>query len=210
MNYISQLNGFRRWRGEHALPASAQLMWYTLTVEQNIRLWPEEFSVSVTDLRRMMGGVSVNTLRRARNVLIEAGLLEADMAAVGGEISRFRLTRLYEEKADPSPDGSPDGSADGSNDGSTDGSTDPSKSAKTPENQAPEPPLKPKTPNVINVKNNSGVPREGEQNGRSVGSRLAGNVGPVPGIRAGGAAGAGRSRSRPGATDWRREQQQGL
>jgi hypothetical protein len=165
MNYISQLNGFRRWRGEHMLPASAQLLWYTLTGEQNIRLWPEEFSVSVTDLRRMMGGVSVNTLRRARNVLIEAGLLKADMATVGGEISHFRLTQLYEEMADPSPDGS----ADGSNDGSPDGSTDPSKSATTPVNQASEPLLKPKTPNVINLINTSGVPKEGEQNGRKIG-----------------------------------------
>ena len=214
MNYISQLNGFRRWRGEHTLPASAQLLWYTLTGEQNIRLWPEEFSLSVTDLRRMMGGVSVNTLRRARNVLIEAGLLEADMATVGGEISHFRLTQLYEDKADPSPDGSPDGSADGSNDrspdGSLDGSADPSKSAKTPKNQDSEPLLKPKTKNVINVINTSGVTKEGEQDGRSVGSRLAGNVGPIPKIRARSAASAGRARSRPGSTDWRREQQHGL
>ena len=124
MNYISQLNGFRRWRGEHTLPASAQLLWYTLTGEQNIRLWPLEFSLSVTDLRRMMGGVSVNTFRRARNFLIEAGLLEADMAAVGGEISRFRLKPLYEEKTDPSGDGSPDGSSDGSADRSPNGSRD--------------------------------------------------------------------------------------
>ena len=35
MNYISQLNGFRRWRGQHALSPFAQLLWYSLTVEQN-------------------------------------------------------------------------------------------------------------------------------------------------------------------------------
>ena len=40
MNYIRQLNSFWRWRREHAIPASAQLLWYTLTSEQNQRLWP--------------------------------------------------------------------------------------------------------------------------------------------------------------------------
>ena len=38
MNYIRQLNSFWRWRREHAIPASAQLLWYTLTSEQNQRL----------------------------------------------------------------------------------------------------------------------------------------------------------------------------
>lgn len=46
MNYIGQMNGFRRWRREHVLPSLAQLLWYTLTTEQNQRIWPEEFEMS--------------------------------------------------------------------------------------------------------------------------------------------------------------------
>ena len=57
MNYIHQLNGFRRWRGQHALSPFAQLLWYSLTVEQNHRLWPERFSISSNDLRQIIGGV---------------------------------------------------------------------------------------------------------------------------------------------------------
>ena len=81
MNYICQMNAFWRWRREHELPASAQLLWYTLTAEQNHRRWTEEFELSVTTVRALMGGVSVNTFRRARDILVQCGLLEVKMAA---------------------------------------------------------------------------------------------------------------------------------
>ena len=144
MNYICQMNGFWRWRREHELPASAQLLWYTLTAEQNHRLWVVEFELSVTALRALMGGVSVNTFRRARDVLIKDGLVKVKMAAHGSEVSRFRMIQLYQERpADPSTDPSTDPSADPS----ADPSTDPSKPEPGPKNKASAASPKPKTQN---------------------------------------------------------------
>ena len=120
MNYIAQMNGFWRWRREHTLPASAQLLWYTLTIEQNHCLWAEEFEISTNVLRHEMGDVSVNTFRRARTALVRAGLLQTTMATKGGELSRFRLTQLYREKKKSPTDPSSDTSADPSSDPSAD------------------------------------------------------------------------------------------
>ena len=88
MNYIGQMNGFRRWRREHALPSLAQLLWYTLTTEQNQRIWPEEFEMSTSVLRQQMGGISVNAFRRARNALVRAGLLQATMQQFINSLSK--------------------------------------------------------------------------------------------------------------------------
>ena len=112
MNYICQLNGFRRWRGQHALPPFAQLLWYTLTLEQNNRLWPEQFTLSSANLRQLMGGIGINTLRRARNELIEAGLINAEVARYGGEVTQYQMTQLYEEVETASADPISDPSAD--------------------------------------------------------------------------------------------------
>jgi hypothetical protein len=116
MNYISQLNGFRRRRGQHALPPFAQLLWYTLTIEQNKQLWPERLTISSSDLRRIMGGIGVNTLRHARNELVKTGLIETVVAKRGGEVTQYRMIQLFEEKteqiADPSVDPIADRSAD--------------------------------------------------------------------------------------------------
>ena len=120
MNYISQLNGFRRRREQHALPPFAQLLWYTLTLEQNNRLWPEQFKLSSANLRQLMGGIGINTLRRARSELIEAGLAEAEVAKYGGEVTQYTMTKLYDEEEtvgeDPSADPTSDRSADRSED----------------------------------------------------------------------------------------------
>ena len=208
MNYIGQMNGFRRWRREHALPSLAQLLWYTLTTEQNQRIWPEEFEMSTSVLRQQMGGISVNAFRRARNALVRAGLLQATMAANGGEISRFHLTQLYREKKKSPADGSADPSANPSPDPS-----EPSNPSSNPgggqvQNLKPKN-VKPEGDKPGSDKSGSGA-KEDNQNGRTEGSRLAGDAGPVPKIRPRSAAGAGRSRSRPGPTDWRREQEHGL
>jgi hypothetical protein len=116
MNYISQLNGFRRRRGQHALPPFSQQLWYTQTIEQNKQLWPERLTISSSDLRRIMGGIGVNTLRHARNELVKTGLIETVVAKRGGEVTQYRMIQLFEEKteqiADPSVDPIADRSAD--------------------------------------------------------------------------------------------------
>ena len=187
MNYIHQLNGFRRWRGQHALSPFAQLLWYSLTVEQNHRLWPERFSISSNDLRQIIGGVGPNTLRHARNELVEAGLVEATVARRGGEVTTYWMTQLYE--TDPSTDPSADPSAEAS------------ECNKTPINQPATPLLKP-----INLKTEKPECKPGrcKQDGGTIETGLASPAGQTA---ATGNPVIGSSRSR---TNWRAEPLYGL
>ena len=187
MNYISQLNGFRRWRGQHALSPFAQLLWYSLTVEQNHRLWPERFFISSTDLRQIMGGVGPNTLRHARNELIEAELVEATVATRGGQVTEYRMIQLYEEIPVAEPSREPSAEA--------------SECAKTPLNQAAAPLLKP-----INLKTVKQECKPGrcKQDGGTIERGLAS---PARQTTATGNAVTGSSRSR---TNWRAEPLYGL
>ena len=191
MNYIHQLNGFRRWRGQHALSPFAQLLWYSLTVEQNHRLWPERFAISSNDLRQIIGGVGPNTLRHARNELVEAGLVEATVARRGGEVTTYRMTQLYEEipAADPSADPSAEPSAEAS------------ECAETPINQTAAPLLKPQN---FKTEKQEVKPRRCMQDGGTIGGGLAGPAGQTAAVRHNT---AGSSRSR---TNWRAEPLYGL
>ena len=191
MNYISQLNGFRRWRGQHALSPFAQLLWYSLTVEQNHRLWPERFAISSNDLRQIIGGVGPNTLRHARNELVEAGLVEATVARRGGEVTTYRMTQLYEEipAADPSADPSAEPSAEAS------------ECAETPPNQSAAALLKPQN---LKTEKQECKPGRCKQDGGTIERGLAS---PARQTSATGNAGAGSSRSR---TRWRTEPLYGL
>lgn len=193
MNYISQLNGFRRRQGQHALPPFAQLLWYTLTIEQNKQLWPERVTISSTNLRLLMGGIGNNTLRRARSELIEAGLVEAELAKCGGEVTQYRMIQLYEEKTEQSADPSADPIADRS--------ADRSESTQKPTNQSVEPLLKP-----INLKtqNKNLKPGRCKQDGGSNSGGLASFVGQAAPIRQ---QPAGSSRT---GTDWQAEPLYGL
>jgi hypothetical protein len=193
MNYICQLNGFRRWRGQHALPPFAQLLWYTLTLEQNNRLWPEHFKLSSATLRQLMGGIGINTLRRARNELIEAELIEAEVAKYGGEVTQYHMTMLYEEEeaasVDPLADPIPDPSADRS------------EGARTPTFQPPPPLLKPQ-----NLKTTKPECKPGRcsQDGGSLGCGLAQSAEQAAAIRQ---SVAGSSRT---GVDWQAEPLYGL
>lgn len=187
MNYISQLNGFRRWRGQHALSPFAQLLWYSLTVEQNHRLWPERFCISSTDLRQIMGGVGPNTLRHARSELIEAELVEATVATCGGQVTEYRMIQLYEEIPAAEPSREPSAEA--------------SECNKTPINQPATPLLKP-----INLKTEKPECKPGrcKQDGGTIERGLAS---PARQTTATGNASSGSSRSR---TNWRAEPLYGL
>ena len=191
MNYISQLNGFRRWRGQHALSPFAQLLWYSLTVEQNMRLWPERFCISSNDLRQIMGGVGPNTLRHARNELVEAGLVEATVAKRGGEVTEYRMIQLYEEipAVDPSAEPSREPSAEAS------------ECDETPVNRAAAPLLKP-----INLKTEKQECKPGrcKQDGGTIERGLAS---PARQTTATGNSVVVSSRSR---TNWRAEPLYGL
>jgi len=191
MNYISQLNGFRRWRGQHALSPFAQLLWYSLTVEQNHRLWPERFCISSTDLRQIMGGVGPNTLRHARSELIEAELVEATVATCGGQVTEYRMVQLYEEIPVAEPFAEP----------SREPSAEASECVKTPLYKPATPLLKP-----INLKTEKQESKPGrcKQDGGPIERGLASTARQTA---AKGHVDAGSSRSR---TNWSAEPLYGL
>ena len=191
MNYIHQLNGFRRWRGQHALSPFAQLLWYSLTVEQNHRLWPERFCISSTDLRQIMGGVGPNTLRHARSELIEAALVEATVATRGGQVTEYRMIQLYEEIPAAEPSADP----------SAEPSTEASECTETPTNQPAAPLLKPQN---LKTEKQEVKPRRCMQDGGTIGGGLAGPAGQTAAVRHN-TAGSSRSRTR-----WRTEPLYGL
>ena len=75
MNYILEINAFERRMKRQPLPTSAQLLWYKLMAFANRQRWPEWFSVDNDRLTTILGAGSDQTVRKARQQLIDAGLL---------------------------------------------------------------------------------------------------------------------------------------
>lgn len=76
MSYIDEINAFERWCEGNHLPAPAQLLWYKLMNVNNRCGWADWFSVDNRRLMMMIDTNSNTTAIRARDRLIEAGLLE--------------------------------------------------------------------------------------------------------------------------------------
>lgn len=74
IEYIKELNSFYQEMRRHPLPASAQLLWYKLMAEANIRFWPEWMLISNDQLAAILGGSS-SSARIARDDLSRAGYL---------------------------------------------------------------------------------------------------------------------------------------
>jgi len=75
MSYIDELNAFDRWCENDFLPALSQLMWYKLMALRNRLGWPEWVRVSNLRFMAMVCVDSENTFIRARDKLIEKGLV---------------------------------------------------------------------------------------------------------------------------------------
>lgn len=75
MNYILEINAFERRMKRQPLPTTAQLLWYKLMAFANRQHWPEWFSVDNDRLTTILGAGSDQTVRKARQQLIDAGLL---------------------------------------------------------------------------------------------------------------------------------------
>jgi len=74
MNYINEINGFRRHISLHPLAANAQAMWYILMHINNTCGWKEWFSVSNSRLASELQ-ISEKTVRNIRGILVERGLI---------------------------------------------------------------------------------------------------------------------------------------
>jgi hypothetical protein len=75
LNYILEINAFERRMKRQPLPTTAQLLWYKLMAFANRQHWPEWFSVDNDRLTTILGAGSDQTVRKARQQLIDAGLL---------------------------------------------------------------------------------------------------------------------------------------
>ena len=85
--------GDQRLRAKDAgapLPTTAQLLWYKLMQFANRLYWPEWFSIDNDRLTSIIGAGSDQTVRKARQQLADAGLLQFEKG-VKGRPSRYKL-----------------------------------------------------------------------------------------------------------------------
>lgn len=94
MQYISQINAFERWLETNTLGATSQLLWYKLMYKCNRCGWQEWFEVNNQRLMAEMT-ISKPTLWRARDELIESGLIEYKKGKKGLS-GKYRIVAFYE------------------------------------------------------------------------------------------------------------------
>lgn len=75
MNYIKEINSFYDWLMYNPLPTGAIALWHALIAINNKAGWAEEFTVANVVIQSMTG-LSRQGVNRARNTLIQKGLIE--------------------------------------------------------------------------------------------------------------------------------------
>lgn len=95
MKYISQINAFYDALEINPLPAPSIALWHALHAIANKTGWQQEFSVSVSSLG-LRAGLNEAAVKRARNKLKEAGLIEW-RARAGNQSAVYKLKQLYAE-----------------------------------------------------------------------------------------------------------------
>ena len=75
MNYLHELNAFRDWTLLNKPTTSEIVLWYALMSINNMTGWKQQFTVANQTVQ-LMTGLSKATLDRARNKLIQKGLLK--------------------------------------------------------------------------------------------------------------------------------------
>lgn len=98
LTYIDRLNKFHLWLESNALPQNSQLMYFKLLNVFNRAGWPETVQVDNLRLRMMLDGQAETTVIRARDKLVEAGLLRY-VKGKKGIPNRYSLTDLYFQNA---------------------------------------------------------------------------------------------------------------
>lgn len=98
LTYIDRLNKFHQWLESNALPQNSQLMYFKLLNVFNRAGWPETVQVDNLRLRMMLDGQAETTVIRARDKLVEAGLLRY-VKGKKGVPNRYSLTDLYFQNA---------------------------------------------------------------------------------------------------------------
>jgi DnaD/phage-associated family protein len=75
VNYIREINAFYDWLETNGLDASCIALWHALMAIANRAGWPDEFAVAISTLQAKTGGLSRDSVERARNKLSQAGLI---------------------------------------------------------------------------------------------------------------------------------------
>ena len=97
MNYILEINAFERRMKRQPLPTTAQLLWYKLMAFANRQHWPEWFSVDNDRLTTLLGAGSDQTVRRARQQLLDAGVIIYEKG-VKGKPGRYKLQSIASQE----------------------------------------------------------------------------------------------------------------
>jgi len=101
MNYINEINNFRKYIDIDPLPAYAQSLWYLLMHINNTCGWIEWFKVSNS---RLANGLSINekTMRNQRDILVERGIILYESQRRKKNSGKYKLVsfdRLIEESS---------------------------------------------------------------------------------------------------------------
>lgn len=76
-SYIDRMNQFNRWCDNHTLSICARILYYRLLDMFNSQRWPEQIQADNQQLLLFTGIRSPHTLRKAREELKQAGLIQA-------------------------------------------------------------------------------------------------------------------------------------
>lgn len=93
MNFVDEINAFERWLETNHLPANAQLLWYKLFMLNNRAGWVDWIQVDNQRLMSLVQAGSDHTFIRARDKLIEAGLVSFRKGKKGSP-NRYHLHSL--------------------------------------------------------------------------------------------------------------------
>lgn len=95
MNYISQLNGFWRWRQLNIISPKAMLLYFAIMNYANMSGWQEHFTVP-SDCLIAITGLGKNELSICRKELVEHKLIDYERG-YRGRPAHYRLFLLYSD-----------------------------------------------------------------------------------------------------------------
>jgi len=96
VNYIKEVNAFYDWLVYNPLPTGAIALWNALISINNKAGWAEEFTVANLTLQALTG-LSRQGLDRARNILVQKGLIEYKKGT-SNKAGKYKLISLECQK----------------------------------------------------------------------------------------------------------------
>lgn len=98
MNYLQELNAFRDWSLLNRPTTSEIVLWYSLMSINNMAGWRAWFTAANQTVQ-LMTGLSKASLDRARNKLVQKGLIEYETGTTR-QAGSYRLVSFCDQKRD--------------------------------------------------------------------------------------------------------------